>query len=236
MDKAAHPAFSRRVKSNRLKHRVPSATKRKECNDDRLTNCVRRAIARRCGPDAACLGWASPGAEGPEGPQRRCDQRLRGRPDAARANRKRGFNNIFGKDFAIVNLGMSRSRSMRRSSIPRRRSITALKAAYVARGGKDGVRLLAKGELTALPLRLLRVEGRISGREKAGGKSNCLRPKRRLSNSDGAVLKGPSCVISFPPDSEGSGAYRPADANGYWANGRPSNRAFPLRFVTGERT
>jgi large subunit ribosomal protein L15 len=53
---------------------------------------------------------------------------------------KRGFNNIFAKDYAEVNLGSSRRRSMPASSTSDATiDHAALKAAGVARGGKDGV-------------------------------------------------------------------------------------------------
>jgi large subunit ribosomal protein L15 len=62
---------------------------------------------------------------------------------------KRGFNNIFAKDYAEVNLGAIQkaidSGKLTGSDIDH----AALKAAGLARGGKDGVRLLGKGELTA---------------------------------------------------------------------------------------
>ena len=63
---------------------------------------------------------------------------------------KRGFNNIFGTDYAIVNLGMVQ-KLVDAGKLDAKAVIdhAALKAAGVARGGKDGVRLLAKGELTA---------------------------------------------------------------------------------------
>ncbi|WP_299307073.1 50S ribosomal protein L15 [uncultured Croceicoccus sp.] len=63
---------------------------------------------------------------------------------------KRGFNNPFGKDYAEVNLGMIQkfidAGKLDAGSVI---DHAALKAAGLARGGKDGVRLLAKGELTA---------------------------------------------------------------------------------------
>jgi large subunit ribosomal protein L15 len=63
---------------------------------------------------------------------------------------KRGFNNIFGTDYAIVNLGMVQ-KLVDAGKLDAKAVVdhAALKAAGVARGGKDGVRLLAKGELTA---------------------------------------------------------------------------------------
>jgi large subunit ribosomal protein L15 len=63
---------------------------------------------------------------------------------------KRGFNNIFAKDYAEVNLGAIQ-KLVDAKKLDTKATIdhAALKAAGVARGGKDGVRLLAKGELTA---------------------------------------------------------------------------------------
>ncbi|TPG39118.1 50S ribosomal protein L15 [Sphingomonas koreensis] len=63
---------------------------------------------------------------------------------------KRGFNNIFAKDYAEVNLGAIQ-KAVDAGKIEKGATIdhAALKAAGLARGGKHGVRLLAKGELTA---------------------------------------------------------------------------------------
>ena len=86
---------------------------------------------------------------------------------------KRGFNNIFGKDFAIVNLGMIQ-KLIDAKKLDAKAVIdhAALKAAGVARGGKDGVRLLAKGELTTkLTFAVAGAsKGAIEAVEKAGGK------------------------------------------------------------------
>jgi large subunit ribosomal protein L15 len=62
---------------------------------------------------------------------------------------KRGFNNPFGKDYAIVNLGLVQ-KAIENGKLDASGVIdhSALKAAGLARGGKDGVRLLAKGEFT----------------------------------------------------------------------------------------
>ena len=63
---------------------------------------------------------------------------------------KRGFNNIFAKDFAEVNLGLVQ-KAIDAGKLDASATIdhAALKAAGLARGGKDGVRLLAKGEFSA---------------------------------------------------------------------------------------
>ena len=63
---------------------------------------------------------------------------------------KRGFNNIFAKDYAEVNLGAVQ-KLIDAGKIDAKKLLDhdALKAAGLARGGKDGVRLLAKGEFKA---------------------------------------------------------------------------------------
>ena len=63
---------------------------------------------------------------------------------------KRGFNNPFGKDYAEVNLGQIQ-KLIDAGKLDGKNVIDheALQAAGVARGGKDGVRLLGKGEFKA---------------------------------------------------------------------------------------
>ncbi|HEX8533700.1 MAG TPA: 50S ribosomal protein L15 [Allosphingosinicella sp.] len=63
---------------------------------------------------------------------------------------KRGFNNIFAKDYAEVNLGQIQ-KLVDAGKLATDGTIdhAALKAAGVARGGKDGVRLLGKGSFSA---------------------------------------------------------------------------------------
>jgi large subunit ribosomal protein L15 len=85
---------------------------------------------------------------------------------------KRGFNNIFARDYAEVNLGAVQklidAGKLDASAVL---DHEALKAAGLARGGKDGVRLLGKGELTSKAS--FRVAGASKGAreavEKAGG-------------------------------------------------------------------
>ncbi len=85
---------------------------------------------------------------------------------------KRGFNNIFAKDFAEVNLGMIQ-KAIDNGKLDGKAVIdhAALQAAGLARGGKDGVRLLAKGEITAkLKFAVTGVsKGALAAVEKAGG-------------------------------------------------------------------
>ena len=85
---------------------------------------------------------------------------------------KRGFNNIFAKDYAEVNLGAIQklvdAKTLDTKSVI---DHAALKAAGVARGGKNGVRLLGKGELIAkLSFKVAGVsKGAREAIEKAGG-------------------------------------------------------------------
>lgn len=85
---------------------------------------------------------------------------------------KRGFNNIFAKDYAEVNLGAIQ-KLVDAGTLDQGATIdhAALKAAGVARGGKDGVRLLGKGEISAkLSFKVAGVsKGAREAIEKAGG-------------------------------------------------------------------
>lgn len=85
---------------------------------------------------------------------------------------KRGFNNIFAKDYAEVNIGAIQklidAKQLDAGSLI---DHAALKAAGVARGGKDGVRVLGKGTLSAkLSLKVAGVSaGAKAAIEQAGG-------------------------------------------------------------------
>ena len=85
---------------------------------------------------------------------------------------KRGFNNPFGKDYAEVNLGMIQ-KFIDEKKLDAKKDIdhAALKAAGLARGGKDGVRLLGKGEIKAKAKFIVAgaSKGAIEAVEKAGG-------------------------------------------------------------------
>lgn len=94
---------------------------------------------------------------------------------------KRGFNNPFGKDFAEVNIGMIQ-KFIDAGKLDAKGTIdhAALKAAGLARGGKDGLRLLGKGELTAkLTLTVAGAsKGAIEAVEKAGGSVEIVKVKK----------------------------------------------------------
>jgi large subunit ribosomal protein L15 len=85
---------------------------------------------------------------------------------------KRGFNNPFAKDYAEINLGMIQ-KAVDAGKLDTGATVdqAALDAAGLTRGGKDGVRLLGKGELTAKLS--FKVAGASKGAreavEKAGG-------------------------------------------------------------------
>ena len=86
---------------------------------------------------------------------------------------KRGFSNkAFAKDYAEVNLGLVQ-KAIDAGKLDASVVIdhTALKAAGLARGGSDGVRLLGKGEFTAAAKFLVAgvSAGARTAVEKAGG-------------------------------------------------------------------
>ena len=85
---------------------------------------------------------------------------------------KRGFNNPFGKDFAEVNTGQIQ-KLIDTGKLDAKTVIdhAVLKAAGVARGGKNGVRLLGKGELTTkVSFKVAGAsKGAVAAVEKAGG-------------------------------------------------------------------
>jgi len=85
---------------------------------------------------------------------------------------KRGFNNPFAKDYAEVNVGaIQKALDAGKLSSDGTIDHAALKAAGLARGGKDGVRLLGKGAIKAkLAFRVAGVSaGARQAVEAAGG-------------------------------------------------------------------
>ncbi len=86
---------------------------------------------------------------------------------------KRGFNNIFAKDYATVNIGAIQ-KVIDAGKLDAKKTLDhdALKAAGLARGGTDGVRILGKGDLKAkLDLKVAGItKGAREAIEKAGGK------------------------------------------------------------------
>ena len=93
---------------------------------------------------------------------------------------KRGFNNPFAKDYAEVNLGQLQ-KLVEAGKLDANAVIdqSALQAAGVARGGKDGVRVLGKGVLsTKLSFKVAGVsKGAREAIEKAGGSIELIVPR-----------------------------------------------------------
>jgi large subunit ribosomal protein L15 len=104
---------------------------------------------------------------------------------------KRGFNNIFARDYAEVNIGAIQ-KVIDAGKLEAKGTLDhdALKAAGLARGGKDGVRLLGKGEIKAkLTLRVAGVsKGAREAVEKAGGSIELI--ERKSSAELAAAKKG----------------------------------------------
>jgi large subunit ribosomal protein L15 len=93
---------------------------------------------------------------------------------------KRGFNNIFARDYAEVNIGsVQKAIDAGKLDIKGVLDHDALKGAGLARGGKDGVRLLGKGELkTKLSFKVAGVsKGAREAVEKAGGSIELIERK-----------------------------------------------------------
>jgi large subunit ribosomal protein L15 len=104
---------------------------------------------------------------------------------------KRGFNNLFARDYAEVNLGAIQ-KMIDAGKLDAKGTLDhdALKAAGLARGGKDGVRVLGKGELKAkLTLKVAGVsKGAREAIEKVGGSIEII--ERRDPAELAAAKKG----------------------------------------------
>lgn len=98
---------------------------------------------------------------------------------------KRGFNNIFARDYAQVNLNrIEAAIADGRLKADGVINAAALRAAGLVRGGKDGVRLLAKGGVkTKLNLEVTGASaGAIEAVNAAGGSVRVLGPKVKPKN------------------------------------------------------
>ena len=93
---------------------------------------------------------------------------------------KRGFRNIFARDYAEVNIGAVQ-KAIDAGKLDAKGTLDhdALKGVGLARGGKDGVRLLGKGELKAkLAFKVAGVsKGAREAVEKAGGSIELIERK-----------------------------------------------------------
>jgi large subunit ribosomal protein L15 len=101
---------------------------------------------------------------------------------------KRGFRNIFGTDFAEVNLGrLQKAIDDKKIDATGKIDLAALKAAGLVSKARDGVRLLAKGEVKAKLT--LEVAGAskpaIEAVERAGGSVVVTYKKKVTTNKKG---------------------------------------------------
>lgn len=105
---------------------------------------------------------------------------------------KRGFNNIFGTDFSEINVGrIQKAIDEKKLDASAKVDTAALKAAGLLSKSRDGVRLLAKGALTA------KIEIEVAGAskaaveavEKAGGSVVVTYKKKVYENKKGGPGK-----------------------------------------------
>ena len=104
---------------------------------------------------------------------------------------KRGFNNIFARDCAEVNLGaIQKLVDAGKLDVSATIDHATLKAAGIGRGGKDGVRLLGKGEIKAkLAFKVAGIsKGAREAVEKAGGSVELI--ERKVPSELAAAKKG----------------------------------------------
>jgi large subunit ribosomal protein L15 len=100
---------------------------------------------------------------------------------------KRGFNNPFGKDYAVVNIGAVQ-KAIDDKKLDAKKVIDqeTLNAIGLTRGGKHGVRLLGKGEIkTKANFKVAGAsKGAIEAVEKAGGKVEVTAPAKTDDTSE----------------------------------------------------
>ncbi|MDH3597099.1 MAG: 50S ribosomal protein L15 [Rhodospirillales bacterium] len=102
---------------------------------------------------------------------------------------KRGFKNIFAKTYTVVNLGRLQQ-AIDAGKLDAKQDIDAgaLKSAGVIKNPRDGVRLLAKGELKAkLKVSVAGAsKAAIEAVEKAGGSVTLSAPARKATAAEAA--------------------------------------------------
>lgn len=151
-----------------------------EIRDREGTHKHRRRLGRGIGS-----GRGKTAGRGHKGQKSRSGKRIRGfeggQMPLTRRLPKGGFTNIFRKEFEAVNLDRLQQ-AIDKGRLDAAKPVTAdaLRAAGLVRGNRDGVRLLARGELKA------KLEIAVDGAskaaqaavEKAGGKITLLAPPR----------------------------------------------------------
>ncbi|HEX3754564.1 MAG TPA: 50S ribosomal protein L15 [Rhizomicrobium sp.] len=101
---------------------------------------------------------------------------------------KRGFNNIFGNDFAEVNIGrLQKAIDNKRLDASGKITEEALRKAGLAHKSRHGIRLLGKGEINAkLDIEVAGVSaGAKEAVEKAGGTVTTIFVKKVYANKKG---------------------------------------------------
>jgi len=101
---------------------------------------------------------------------------------------KRGFNNIFGSDFAEVNLGrIQKAIDAKKLDASGKIDLDVLKKAGLVSKARDGVRLLAKGEIGAkLDITVAGAsKSAVAAVEKAGGSVTLTFKKKAYMNKKG---------------------------------------------------
>ena len=100
---------------------------------------------------------------------------------------KRGFNNPFGKDYAEVNIGMVQ-KFIDAGKLDGKADVTeaSLREVGLVRGGKDGVRLLGKGEIKTKVKFVVTgaTKGAIAAVEAAGGSVEVTAPAKAEKAAD----------------------------------------------------
>jgi large subunit ribosomal protein L15 len=103
---------------------------------------------------------------------------------------KRGFKNIFAKSYAVINLGRLQT-AIEAGRLDAKKPIDegALLAAGVVGRARDGIRLLAKGEIkTKLDIKVAGAsKAAVAAVEKAGGKVTITGPSKAAAAKSSAV-------------------------------------------------
>ncbi|MBN1335570.1 MAG: 50S ribosomal protein L15 [Deltaproteobacteria bacterium] len=123
-------------------------------------------------------GWGKTAGRGQKGQRSRSSVHIRpgfegGQMPLTRRLPKRGFTNVFAKDFTIINVGDLEGRFEAGAEV----DMFALKrAGVISRIGRDGVKVLGRGELTiALTVKAARFSAAAKARiEAAGGKAEAV--------------------------------------------------------------
>jgi len=146
---------------------------------------------------------------------------------------KRGFNNPFAKDYAEVNLGMVQ-KFIDAKKLDAKGTVdhAALQAAGLARGGKDGVRLLAKGELkTKVSFQVAGAsKSAVAAVEKVGGKVEIVEVKTPSSKpkAEKATKKKEAAPKAEKAPAKKTAAKKPA------AKKAPAKKAAPKKAAKKE--